>query len=305
MRPLRFIPEEGALVEVTCRTLHGRLLLCPSAELNELVIGILARACRLYPVRLVAFAFLSNHFHLLLEVDTAFQLARFMGYVNSNLAREAGRLADWREKFWSRRYQAILITQEERAQVERLKYLLAQGCKEGLVERPQDWPGAHAVRALLGEEELEGFWFDRTQEYAARRRGKAFERLQYATAEALTLAPLPAWRHLPPDVYRERVAELVEEIVAAAAGERESSGRTFLGPHGVRGQHPHDRPVKMKKSPAPFCHAATRWARKALREAYFEFFREFQDAADRWKGGDRGACFPIGSFPPGLPFVGG
>jgi hypothetical protein len=36
-------------------------------------------------------------------VDTAKQLADFMGYFNSNLAREAGRLEDWREKFWSRR----------------------------------------------------------------------------------------------------------------------------------------------------------------------------------------------------------
>ncbi|HBL26308.1 MAG TPA: hypothetical protein DD490_05670 [Acidobacteria bacterium] len=29
-RQLRFIPGGGALVEVTCRTLQGRLLLCPS-----------------------------------------------------------------------------------------------------------------------------------------------------------------------------------------------------------------------------------------------------------------------------------
>jgi REP element-mobilizing transposase RayT len=133
-------------VEVTCRTLQGRLLLCPSAELNAIVIGILGRASRLYPVRLVAFAFLSNHYHFLLEVDDALQLASFMGYVNSNLAREAGRLADWREKFWSRRYEAILVSEEERAQVERLKYLLSQGCKEGLVARPRRSRGSGAAR---------------------------------------------------------------------------------------------------------------------------------------------------------------
>jgi REP element-mobilizing transposase RayT len=221
MRKLRFVPEGGALVEVTCRTLHGRLLLRPSPELNAIVIGILARASRLYPVRLVAFAFLSNHYHLLLAVEDALALSRFMGYVNSNLAREAGRLADWREKFWSRRYQAILVTPEEGAQVERLQYLLAQGCKEGLVARPQDWPGAHAVRALLGEETLEGLWFDRTQEYLARRRGQAFEYLDYATRESLELAPLPAWRHLAPEAYRERIAGLVADLVAEAAADRE------------------------------------------------------------------------------------
>ena len=56
-------------------------------------------------------------------------MAQFMGHFNSNLAREAGRLAHWREKFWGRRYQAIPISEEEAAQSERLRYILAHGCK--------------------------------------------------------------------------------------------------------------------------------------------------------------------------------
>lgn len=63
----------------------------------------------------------------------------------SKLAREAGRLTGWREKIFSRRYQAILISEEEAAQVERLNYLLSQGAKENLLSRPQDWPGVHCV----------------------------------------------------------------------------------------------------------------------------------------------------------------
>ncbi len=49
-RRLRFIPPEGALVEVTCRTVQGRFLLTPSADLNEIILGVLGRAQRLYPV---------------------------------------------------------------------------------------------------------------------------------------------------------------------------------------------------------------------------------------------------------------
>ena len=88
-RRLRFIPEGGALVEVTCRTVQGRFLLKPTNELRSIVIGVLARAQKLYPVELHAFVFLSNHYHLLLSVDNALRLARFMNYLNSNLAREA------------------------------------------------------------------------------------------------------------------------------------------------------------------------------------------------------------------------
>jgi hypothetical protein len=61
--------------------------------------------------------------------------------------------------------------EEEAAQVERLRYVLAHGCKEGLVERLRDWPGVSAVRALLEDESLEGLWFDRTREHVSRRRG--------------------------------------------------------------------------------------------------------------------------------------
>src|SRR5436305_14294273 len=61
-RKLRYIPEGGALVEVTCRTLQGRLLLRPSPELNDITAAILGRAQRLYPVEIVAFQALSNHY---------------------------------------------------------------------------------------------------------------------------------------------------------------------------------------------------------------------------------------------------
>jgi hypothetical protein len=54
-RSIRFIPEGGALVEVTDRTVQARLLLVPSQELNEVVIGVLGRAQRLYKVRICGF----------------------------------------------------------------------------------------------------------------------------------------------------------------------------------------------------------------------------------------------------------
>jgi hypothetical protein len=74
----RFIPDGGALVEVTCRTLQSKFLLTPSRELNEIIVGILARAQRRHPVRVCGLTFLSSHFHLVLEVDGTEQLSRYM-----------------------------------------------------------------------------------------------------------------------------------------------------------------------------------------------------------------------------------
>ena len=302
-RRLRFVPEKGTLVEVTCRTVQGRFLLRPSSLLNEIILGILARAQRMYPVGICAFSFVSNHYHLLLRVDDAQQLSKFMAYVNGNLAREAGKLHRWKDKFWARRYQGIVVSQEEAAQVDRLRYVLAHGCKEGLVESLTDWPGAHCVKPLLEGTSIEGTWFSRTQEYAARRRGEDFHARQYATPESFVLEPLPCWSHLPEEKRRALASELVDQIEAAAAAERERTGIYPPGPATILAQHPHDSPNRPKKSPAPRIHAATPAARRDFYEAYGWFFAAFRDAAEKLRAGDLGARFPPGSFPPALPFV--
>lgn len=49
--------------------------------------------------------FASNHYHLLLRVEDARQLSRFMGYFNGNLAREVTRLTGWEDKVWSTKAQ--------------------------------------------------------------------------------------------------------------------------------------------------------------------------------------------------------
>ncbi|HEX7184371.1 MAG TPA: transposase, partial [Thermoanaerobaculia bacterium] len=298
-RRLRYMPPEGSrLVEVTTRTVHGRFLLAPSAELNDLILGALGRAQELYPVDLVAFAFASGHYHLLLRVKDTQQLSSFMNHFNSNLAREAGRLADWREKFWSRRFQAIPISDELQAQIERLAYVLSHGVKEGLLESLRDWPGVSAVRALLDGEPLVGHWFNRTQEYAARQRGESFHRLQFATEYTLQLAPLPCWEHLEPEQYRQNIAELVAGIEARAAAEREASGKPALGIQAIRALKRHDRPAKLKRSPAPLFHAASRKVRRDLYQAYGEFLGAFRTAAEKLRTGLRDVVFPAGSFPP-------
>jgi hypothetical protein len=304
-RRLRYVPEDGALVDVTCSTVQGRFLFRPSPGLNEVVLGVRGRAQRRHPIRICGLAVLSSHLHILADVDDARQLADFMEYACSNLAREVGRLTDWEGPVFAGRYHAIIVSPEERAQVARLAYCLAQGCKEHLTERVVDWPGAHAARALLEGEPLVGYWFDRSQEYAARRRGESFDRYRYATEETVELSPLPCWSHLSPEDYQKRVAELVEEIEDEAAAERQRTGRTVLGVEAILAQDPQYRPATLDRSPAPLFLTASYSMWRLLYEAYAWFVAAFRAAAEKLRAGDRAAPFPRGSFPPGLPFVGG
>jgi REP element-mobilizing transposase RayT len=302
-RHLRFVPDGGALVEVTCRTIQGRLLLRPSQQLNDIVLGVLGRAQVRYPLEIVSFSFLGSHFHLLLWVRDARELALFMGYFNGNLAREVAHLTGWTDRIWSRRYQAILVSDEEAAQVDRLAYVLSNGVKEGLVARVEEWPGVHSAHALLTGEPLAGIWHDRTFARILRLRRQTPEPGQVEIPQTVVLSQLPCWKHLTPEVYRARVAELIQQIEATAAAERAKKGVEPLGTEKILAQDPETRPETLDRSPAPFVHAATRKIRKELWQAYGWFLSAYREAADRLRNGDRNAAFPPGSFPPHLPFV--
>ena len=58
----------------------------------------------------------------------------------------------------------------------------------------------HSVRQLADSEPLVGTWFDRTQEYLARRKD--------------------CWEHLSPEAYRQRVANMAAEIEEDAGEEK-------------------------------------------------------------------------------------
>ena len=300
-RRIRFVPERS-LVEITCRTIQGRYLLKPFTGWREIFIGALARAQILYPVEIHAFVCLSNHFHLLVSPQDARELAAFMRHLLSKLAIEAGRRHRWRGPLFQRRYQAILVSGETRAQVQRLRYLLSHGVKENLVARVADWPGPHCFSSLASGIEAKGVWHDRTAEWQARRRGREPKPGELDQSLTLALAPLPCWTGLEPDARQRAVRELVEEAEDEAARQRHSQGATYLGARAVLDQDPHHLPSASTRSPAPFCHAFTKRMRRELRKAYGIFLGAFREAARRLTEGDRDACFPSGSFPPAIPF---
>ncbi|HEV7507422.1 MAG TPA: transposase [Thermoanaerobaculia bacterium] len=304
-RRLRYIPAPRTLVFITCRTVQGRFLFRPGSELNDLVLGVLGRCQRNYDLTLCAVTVLSSHLHLLAVVDDARQISGFMRDLKSKLAREVNRLTGWKGHVFERRYDMAVVTEEEGAQIGRLAYILAHGVKEDLVERVRDWPGVQSARALLDGEPLTGQWFDRTREFAERNLRQPIEPLRFATKELVVLSPIPCWAHLPKDVYRARVASLVESIEWEAALRRSQTGRSVIGVKAILAKDPQHRPTELARSPAPLLHAVSKAARKAFYEAYSWFVAAFRTAAEALKAGDRSAPFPAGSFPPALPFVAG
>jgi REP element-mobilizing transposase RayT len=302
-REIRFIPQ-GSLVEITTRTFQGRFLLHPSKQVRDVVLGVIGRAQKIYGVVIHTFVFVSNHYHMLVTVNDAKQLADFAGYVNGNIARKVAPLVGWANTFWGQRYKPVVISGEEAAQIKRLRYLSMHGVKEGFVLDPTDWPGAHCIEALTGGSmKLEGNWFNGTKAHVARQAGKKKDAYDFPEEESIVLTPLPCWSHLDPDEYRRRICEMVADIEKEATERHRLNETAPTGVHFVFRQDPQTRPRKLKRSPAPAFHAASEKAFKLLREAKAWFLAAYREAAAKLRDGEEDPRFPEGCFPPALPFV--
>ncbi len=307
-RPARYIPENnnGVLVEISSRCIGGRALLVPAPnphKFNEIVAGVMGRALEVSPLDLCSAIVVSNHLHLLAVVHEQQALSRFMAHFSCNLSKEIGRRRPWRGTLWERRYDAVVVSED--AEWARLKYSLSHGPKEGLVESPMQWPGIHAARHLVHGEPLEGYWFNRSKEWAARNRGQEYGTYDFATRYLIRFAQLPAFRHLTAEEYQDKVAELIREI--EDEGERKRCGDSVAGVEKILSQNPFEPPTRQtKRSPRPLFHFASKESRDDLMNGFAEFLAQYRVASEAWLAGNLNAAgwFPEGCYLPAPPFAG-
>ncbi len=229
-----------------------------------------------------------------------------MHFVDGNIAREVGRLHGWKGKFWGQPFSSSIVANNEASQIKMLRYVLEQGCKEGLVTRPQDWPGVHAASILLSGRNPKGIWVNRTALYEARRRKGNQGKVRVVDFEEeveLEISQLPCWAELSPEEYRRRIADMVQEIEERTVARHREEGSQSLGRHAVLRQDPHHQPGTAKKSRLPIVHAASEAVRKRYIEAYRIFLDAYRSASKKLREGELDVLFPEGCFPPGLPFV--
>ena len=299
-RPIRLF-EPGRLQFITQRTIHGRLLLRPNHGINNILGAALARACQKFKVKIYAFVFLSNHFHLIASKEDG-NLADFMQWLNSVIAKRVGRQVGWRDKFWARRYSAEPILDDEAA-LERLRYVLAHGVKEGLVERASEWPGLTCIPELLHDVRRVFRWLNGTARHESQLRGERRQDSDFESNEVISISLLPCWAGLSKKEVRDELLEHLADVEREAAGMR--SHKPALGVEGVLQQDPHSEPTTLKRSPRPLCHGSTRSIRNAFKETYRAFVDAYRQACAQLQAGESGSGveFPPYCFRPGAPWV--
>lgn len=265
MRPLR-CPLPRGLYEICTRVTGNGLLMRPSTEVNDLILGVIGRAQTQTDVELHAFVFLSNHYHLLVSVPNGAELSRFMQFINGNIARKLNIINERDGAVWERRFRSIPVAPDETTQVWRLRYLLAHGTKENLVGRPEDWPGASSLRWLCHGKPIRGRWQSLTELYHARRRkGYVGKPNDFVTVYELKLTVLPCWKSKPESAWRRLVRNIIKELQTEADERGEATRRRPLGVAAVLATDPFARVLRSKHGRAPSVLALDREIGRAMR----------------------------------------
>ena len=253
-RDIRHVPP-GSVLEITTRCHNEQLLMNPTPEVRDAILGVLGLALLLFPsIELHGFIFLSNHYHLLLTAHDPETLSRFMCFLNGNIARKVSWLIGYRGPFWSRRYADIPVV-DDQAQLERILYIFENGCKEALVASPADWPGPSSARALAFGERIVGRWVDATGIAEAKKKNRRAKIDEEAFAHyfPVELKPLPCLRSLGESERRSVHLEMLEKVRV------KYSGQKVMGPKAVLEQNRFEPPPGgSKRSPEPKCHASTK-----------------------------------------------
>jgi len=298
---------------VVSKTLRGQFLLAPKEGVDKICAGVVGVAQANFPgVQLHACAFLSNHVHLMVSADSSYGFSGFVGFIKREISRRLGQRYQVPGAFWHQRFTATALPTPE-SEEKCLRYILAHGVKEGLVEHPQHWPGFHCARYLAAGATATGVWFDATGYYKARevarkrrdpvgvRKGNFYQKKE------VVFSPLPSWRGWDAVACRSRVVAMIREIVDAARASRKESGTKVLGRKQVQAT-----PISTAKMPPPppwwqkRRRQLTAWAKKrhsdtkAYLTAYFGFQDEYARAVGdfRWEGIHQTAWPPNACSPP-------
>ena len=271
---------------ITIRTEGARLWMRPSKDVNKIIGSVLARYSEILKITLYSYAFLSNHYHLLLKAPKG-NADEFAENVNREIARRINWKLFRSGKFWARRYSEQAVLSEDDL-LEAFLYVSTNPTKHGLVPDSRDWPGLCSINQSLSDKTLTYSFYHHSAE----------EEKDRITQHSLVLTPLPQHQGLSKKDRNKELTLLFANRTKFLVDERIANGKGFLGVQGIREQNPHSIPETVSKSPRPPCYTRNAELRKEFRKAECQRRKAYFEASMKYRLGDYQAQFPIHTHKP-------
>ncbi|MCK5689090.1 hypothetical protein KAI87_07465 [Myxococcota bacterium] len=293
---------------IVSRVFWGVFRLVPTPETTSIIVGVFARAMELFPeMKLYAAAVLSAHFHLQVQGEPE-EIPAFVGYIKREISRRIGKMQNKTGPMWEG-YTSLALPGPI-SEMASFRYIMKHGVKEGLVERPEEWPGLHSAKSVLTGKPLQGIWVDGTALSKAldqnkrrkKENRKSIKKEDFTKQVELRFHKLPHWESLSDKAYAIEMKTIVDKFVEKER--RKRGGAPVLGAQQVMRMH-----IQTRKEwkPLPFHEGRKRlicWGpshspelRGYLAE-YWEFQFAYKEAAKRFRAGELDVEFPEYSFRP-------
>ncbi len=135
-RPLR-LKAPQLTFHITSRT-NGRKLFLKKKQDQKALCKILKRLLLKHAIIIYAFSPMTNHFHMLIRIESEADLSQFMCEFKSHYSKYFNKKYHTSGHFWGDRFKSTIV-QDDRHALACLRYIDLNPVKAGLVDHPSKW----------------------------------------------------------------------------------------------------------------------------------------------------------------------
>lgn len=288
--PPRFILE-GQTLFVTGCAVNRQFRFVPDRETSAVIRYSLAECAEHYGIRLHAFKWMSNHYHLVLT-DVRGVLPSFMRDLNSRISRALNALRETHGENFERAGYNMVVATDRDAILRHCAYAEANACIAHLVDRATDWTGVSSA----------GMRFGRRKRVRAPESGVCSGRRAQgeggrADCVELVLEPPPGFEELSLRELRREIDLRVADLEKAARAEREAAGHGVVGMRAVCARNYWESPdtPKERSRGEPRVSGSDSSARRAMLDRIAAFEQAYRAALKLHKV-TKNALFPLGTW---------
>jgi len=288
---------------ITTRTSGSRLWFVGNKELEQRILGCLARYQEIHQVEIFAFVIMGNHYHLLARFPHQ-NRAPFMRDFNSSVARLVGRYVGehGRRSVWARRYSyQILPTPEDIRHW--FFYLALNPVSSGLVSQLKEYHSFNSFFDAARGKVREYRWLDWNAYFKRKRHNRQVSAEEFTRTYRLRFSLLPGCGVTPDAAYQGSLFAELETRRVELVEERKRTGRSFLGLKKLKKQMLGSKPYSTKSSKRnsfrPIVLSLCGEARRATLAVYFSTLAAFKLASAKFgRHLLEQLPFPKGTYPP-------
>lgn len=286
---------------ITTRTAGSRLWFTKNPELEQRILGSLARYQEIHEVRFFAFVMMGNHYHLIAQFPKR-NRALFMRDFNSAVARLVGRhvKSHGRRAVWARRYAYQVLPRDE--DIRHWYYYCALNpVSSGITETIEEYRNFNSHFDSIRGIERTYKWVDWSAYLMKSRGAKPVSPEQFSREYTLRFSRLPGYGDLSQEEYGSRTSAILEERRVEAVLKRRNRGEGFLGWERASLQKPGAMPratkTSKRNSHRPLVLSRCNATRAAFLRLYFQIRATYRAVSAAFRQGEA-ALFPTGTYPP-------